>query len=227
MYRHFCTAIALSLCICPQLVSKQTADPETVFSDIYQRAGWSCNERGEGTSGIGSTVRNAQPYMGFLEQFIREKKIKTVVELGCGDWEFSQYINWGDVRYIGYDVVKNVVDRDTKLFGNKQIKFRHADILEMKVPKADLVICKDVLAHLPNKDVERLLAKLGHIRYCLFTSCVCTLEGPSDTYNLNQDIALGEFRQLDLAKPPFSVKGKPVFRYATDHSYKEVFLVEH
>jgi len=232
MCRYF---LAISMCvlfICPrplvaheQASATQQEDPEAVFSKIYEHGLWSVNARGEGTSGGGSTVQNARPYMHFIEQFLKEKNIKTIIDLGCGDWEFSQHIDWGDRFYIGYDAVKSVIEKDRRLFGSEHIKFKQADILNMKIPKADLALCKDVLMHLPNRDIQGLLERTRHIKYCLFTNCVSPLH--IAPLNLNCDIPLGQFRCLDLSKPPFQVTGRIVLRYTTDHSYKEIFLVEH
>jgi len=225
--RRFFLALVISLTFtCSHtLVSEQEA--ESIFSKIYQSGKWSRNELGEGTSGPGSSVNQALPYMKFLEQFLREKKIKSVIDIGCGDWEFSQFIDWGDVHYTGYDVVESVIQKDKKLYGSDRIKFVKIDILNQEIPKADLLLCKDVFMHLPNESIIRVLNKTNHIKYCLFTSCTFTPGRPGQNMRLNQDISLGGFRLIDLAKPPFEARGSVVFRYKSGFFYKDVFLIEH
>ena len=229
MFRYFFAIGGSLVLLCSNLFTaeQQTADPEAVFSEIYYGAYWYTEEPEKRTSGSGpgSMVKYARPYMDFLEQFLKEKKIKTVVDLGCGDWEFSQHINWGDVEYRGYDVVEGVIRENTKTYGNDRIHFIHADILKMDIPEADLLLCKDVLIHLPNKDVKNILEKTNHIKYRLFTNCRSFADSSELNSQLNKDIPLGKFRVLDLSQPPFEAQGKVVFRYKAN-SNKEVFLME-
>jgi SAM-dependent methyltransferase len=46
----------------------------------------------------------------FVRKFIKENAIHSVVDLGCGDWQFSPYIYHDrGVAYTGYDVVLPVI----------------------------------------------------------------------------------------------------------------------
>lgn len=46
-----------------------------------------------------------------MRKFIKENAIQSVVDLGCGDWQFSPYIYHDlDVAYLGYDVVLSVTE---------------------------------------------------------------------------------------------------------------------
>ena len=45
-----------------------------------------------------------------MRKFIKENAIQSVVDLGCGDWQFSPYIYHDlGVAYTGYDVVLPVI----------------------------------------------------------------------------------------------------------------------
>lgn len=45
-----------------------------------------------------------------MRKFIKENAIHSVVDLGCGDWQFSPYIYHDlGVAYTGYDVVLPVI----------------------------------------------------------------------------------------------------------------------
>ena len=61
------------------------------FTNIYEKELWG---RGKG-SGAGSRPKFNAPYISFLENFLRDNNIKSVIDFGCGDWQFSQYIDWG------------------------------------------------------------------------------------------------------------------------------------
>lgn len=191
-------------------------DSELVFTNIYEHGCWGWNEKGVGYSGEGSTLLNTTHYIAFLQQFIKDNNIKTVVDAGCGDWTFSKEIQWGDVKYLGVDIVKSVIEEDIRKYATDTIRFEHFDILRYELPTADLLICKDVLMHLTNKDIISFLKSTKKFKHCLFTNNF-GLE------NQNQDIQRGEFRSLDLTAAPFYLNGVNALRYSTDHGDKQVF----
>jgi hypothetical protein len=55
----------------------------TEFRTIYRRRIWQVG------SGHGSRVKNTVEYRALLESFLREHRIRSVVDVGCGDWQFS------------------------------------------------------------------------------------------------------------------------------------------
>ncbi len=124
---------------------------------------------------------------------------KTVVDVGCGDWTFSKEIHWGDVHYLGVDVVKSVVDEDGAKYGSENIHFQHMDILQDELPGADLLICKDVLMHLSINDVLLFLSKTYKYKHCLLTHNI------GEDASVNGEITRGGFRPLDLSKSAFSL----------------------
>ena len=87
---------------------------ESYFTNVYENKIWgNNNESGyAGSSGGGSDVDvNKDTYIPFLKRFIMEKDIKTIVDLGCGDFRCGPLIyNDLDVLYTGYDTYKKVVE---------------------------------------------------------------------------------------------------------------------
>ena len=69
-------------------------DVESVFTRIYDIGLWGRNEEGRGFSGSGSRAENAASCLSYLREFIKKNEIKTVVDLGCGDWTFSRNLDW-------------------------------------------------------------------------------------------------------------------------------------
>ena len=88
------------------------------FERIYASDSW------EGGSGPGSLPSSTILYRRFVENFIYENNIRTVTDLGCGDWQFSRYMNWSSVRYIGLDIVGELVERNNARFASEKIEFR-------------------------------------------------------------------------------------------------------
>ena len=62
---------------------------EDRFTKIYDKNRWG------GGSGSGSKMsRNQKKYIDMLLEIMDNNNVKSICDLGCGDWSFSQYINW-------------------------------------------------------------------------------------------------------------------------------------
>jgi SAM-dependent methyltransferase len=175
---------------------------KSTFERIYSENIWRHG------SGEGSLLQHTKGYIAFLERFVREKKIRSIVDFGCGDWQFSRFIDWGDAQYLGCDVVAQVIEANQTRYGARNIRFieipPHAPVL----PSADLLIIKDVLQHWSNDQIKSFLPVLRRYRYSLITNCV----GASGVA-VNSDIDTGDFRPLDIRKPPFEVVANEEFSF--------------
>jgi len=133
------------------------------FTAIYGNKVWG---GGSGASGPDLT----QPYTRMLADFMRNNAVTSVVDVGCGDWQFSRVMDWGGICYHGFDVVDSVIDTNKQCFASDNITFATMRSIS-DLPKADLVICKDVLQHLPNRDVNEYLDYfLTHYKYAIVTN---------------------------------------------------------
>lgn len=197
-------------------------DTRAAFEKIYRDADWGTNGSGVGTSGTGSTVQATDLYRRYLETFMKEKGIKSVVDAGCGDWEFSQKIDWTGIDYKGYDIVAKVVEANKKSFARPGVQFFVGNIVEDDLPAADLLISKHVLQHLPNADVKKFLDKqLGKYKHVILTNGVNAV----DLGGTNTDIKPGGYRELDITRPPFSVRGRKALTYwANDFMHQVVHV---
>jgi SAM-dependent methyltransferase len=169
------------------------------FNDIYENAGWARASDGRGTSGSGSTVAITKEYRAYLEEFIKSHKVKSVVDAGCGDWEFSATIDWNHARYLGIDISTKVIEAVKKKHETKDVQFKVGDVTQ-SLPSADLLICKDVLQHLPFALIEKFIKnnlKKGKYKWAIITN---------DRGTENQDIEAGNYRSINLSLPPFNVK---------------------
>lgn len=172
------------------------------FVEIYDRNEWKHG------SGEGSLPVHTGSYRSFLQSFLVRHAITSVVDMGCGDWQFSRLVDWGNADYRGFDVVPAVVARNTSLFATPTISFTHYSGNPDALPTADLILVKDVLQHLPNEAVFSFLQCLPKYRYALITNCI----NPKGATQ-NVDIALGGCRYLDLRLPPFNVNAQQVFSF--------------
>src|ERR1044071_6230601 len=90
---------------------------KAVFTQIYALNIWDYR------SGEGSLPKHTKGYRRFLERFIRDRQIKSVVDYGCGDWQFSRLINWDGVRYLGLDIVDSLIEHHLKTYRKDNITF--------------------------------------------------------------------------------------------------------
>lgn len=193
------------------------------FTKIYDHHVW----KGESLSGPGSDAIRTAELRSLLEQFIRDKNIKSVVDLGCGDWSYSHLINWGEIKYIGIDVVESVIERNKLKYSTPNISFICVDASTQTIPHADLLIVKEVLQHLPNKDVIAILEKAKNYKFAIFINDISHhIRGNwkqmwrwQPCCPTNTDIESGGYRLLDLRNPPFSLQAKCMVTY--ENTYKD------
>lgn len=214
---YFVSYLLLSSCLVAAIDQH-----EQVFTAIYDTAVWGKNSEGQGFSGGGSLLENSKIYINYLENFIKTHDIKTIVDAGCGDWEFSKYVNWNDAFYVGYDVVASVIAKNIKNYSKENISFVHGNLLAEDLPKADLLLCKHVLQHLTNADILLFIQQLPKFKYCLITNEVYPETLSSD----GSDTEIGGGHKIDLTLPPFNLVGIKVLNYHIESSVHQIFLID-
>ena len=182
-------------------INRQTSLTDT-FNRIYAEGTWGKDVKGRGTSGSGSTLEITREYRAYVEDFMKQHAIKSVVDAGCGDWNFSSAINWGDASYLGVDIASDVIEAVRERHETGKIKFQVGDIAE-DLPAADLLISKDVLQHLSNELVHKFIK--NNLRKGKYKWAILTNDRGRPPQNL--DILPGGYRVIDLAAAPFEVKG--------------------
>ena len=170
------------------------------FNRIYAEGTWGRDVAGKGTSGTGSTLEITREYRAYVEDFMKQHRITSVVDAGCGDWSFSSAIDWGNASYLGVDIASDVIATVRRKHEKGKITFQVGDITE-ELPAAELLISKDVLQHLSNSLVHKFISnnlRNGKYKWVILTN---------DRGNRNYDIESGTYRAIDLAAPPFDVRG--------------------
>jgi SAM-dependent methyltransferase len=192
----------------------------SVFESVYTTGKWANG------SGSGSAPENTASYRAFLQDFIADNDIRTVVDLGCGDWQSSKLLDCSQVHYIGYDVVADLVARNRVLYSAPHIQFECMSD-EAEVPSADLLIIKDVLQHLPNSEINCIASLSRRYTYVLVTNTVSAELYRADgnciyLQEVNSDIVAGGMRPIDVLRDPFRWPGREVHRYM---SYRRAYGV--
>lgn len=177
-----------------------------VFTHIYRSKVW-----GESTtelySGPGSDPSVAADYIDAVRQFIADKGIRSVVDLGCGDFRIGSRIVSPGLRYHGIDIVEDVVEHNQKTHGMTDIAFSCRDATRAALPPADLCLVREVLQHLSNAEIQRVLNACSQYRYVIVTEAVAA---PDRFVQPNIDSSHSPNTRADrgsgvvLDAPPFS-----------------------
>ncbi|WP_114996789.1 methyltransferase [Helicobacter fennelliae] len=185
------------------LLETNTNNLNALFNVVYKTNQW-----GNG-SGSGSDENLCANYVAYLQDFFRTHHIKSVVDVGCGDWQFSKNIDFSGIEYKGFDVASVVINSNNAKYHKQNITFTHYNGDFNVLPSADLLLCKDVLQHLPNAKIKEFLTILPRYKFALITNDLGE--------NPNMEILPTQWRTLDLSLPPFNLKCKKVFEFDEPH----------
>ena len=164
---------------------------QKVFNNKYIFHGWIWG------SGTGSIYIFNKPFVKFINKFLEDHNdIHTVVDIGCGDWQIGKHFDLANRKYIGCDVSDYIIKKTKAKFASANREFLHLDAISDELPKGDLVICKDVMQHLCNRDIHCLLSKISIFRYIIIKNDIY------DTQNFSSvnDIRNGKFRHIDVTQ---------------------------
>jgi SAM-dependent methyltransferase len=160
---------------------------EQIFSKIYKDSSWDKKSLNF-NSGPGSHNENlVLPYVKFVNSFLIDKKLKSIIDLGCGDFNVGKNIYRHVHKYYAFDIVPDLIKKNKKIFNDKKIIFECKNFIDEKLPKADGVIIRQVLQHLDNKSITKILDKIKHYKYVIITEHI-----PKDIFipNINKSIGL-------------------------------------
>ena len=141
-----------------------------IFSKIYKEKIWGSDGQQQFYSGSGSDEVYTLPYINSIIDFIKKNNIRSIVDLGCGDFRVgAAIVEATGVKYTGIDVVEDLVKYNQNQFGNENISFRYKNITKDNLPDGELCLIRQVLQHLSNKDILGVLQKTKKYKYLIIT----------------------------------------------------------
>lgn len=184
-----------------------------VFTGIYERGLWGNSPEGaEGYfSGLGSYEKQVvDSYVVAVQQFLNSLETKpNVVDLGCGDFSVGSRIRPCCKGYIACDIVEPLINFNKEKFRSQDVDFRVLDLTKDPLPDCDVLFLRQVLQHLSNKHIKKMLPRLTTCcKYLVltehlplkepFTANIDITPGPGVRPGVNSGVV--------LSKPPFNVK---------------------
>ncbi len=165
------------------------------FTQIYEKNHW----RGkESVSGTGSDTIQTKAIIKAINLLIEELKIKSILDLPCGDFKWMRSVNLDNVEYLGADIVDDLIEKNSKYHSKENIHFEVKNLMFDPLPKSDLILCRDCLVHFSFEDIYAAVQniKSSECKYLLTTSFT--------NHNRNYDICTGDWRTLNLQLQPFN-----------------------
>jgi len=195
------------------------------FQDAYGRGQWGQESGTAFFSGAGSRGACANIYVACISRIIDSRSRDSdrplcVVDLGCGDFSVGRQLlkRTANMTYIGCDIVPELVETHTATVKDPRASFRTLDIVMDDLPDGDICLVREVLQHLCNADIHRVLAKLGKYKDVYITEArPAFLQGPPNPDKpsgpgVRWDWRTGRGRGIELDQPPFSLHVEEICR---------------
>jgi hypothetical protein len=183
----------------PYYFEKRRGEAQSIeerFTSIYRTKHWG---GAEPASGAGAADAQTLAIADAIPALLRELHAKTLLDVPCGDFSWMARVDLTGIHYIGGDIVREIVDVNRSRFASSERTFLHLDLLGGALPPADVLLCRDCLVHLSNADIARALEVIrrSNVRYLLTTTF--------PDCGVNEDIVTGDWRIINLERPPFSL----------------------
>lgn len=164
------------------------------FSHIYETNLWGSDDS---RSGLGSEFEETERLRAGLAEQLKHFGIRSLLDIPCGDCRWITGMDLTGIDYTGADIVETIVNENAARYPDRT--FLRLDLTRDPLPRADAVLCRDCLVHLSFENIFRAFRNLrnsGSERLIATTF----LEHES-----NEDIADGDWRMLNLERPPFNL----------------------
>jgi hypothetical protein len=174
----------------------QNKSNKQIFSEIYLNNLWGSLES---YSGPGSTLSYTNSIRLEILNIIEKYNIKTMLDAPCGDMNWIEDISLRVNKYIGADIVVELVNENKKKFANEKRDFIQLDIVSGSLPTVDLIFCRHCFQHLSINDCILALSNFidSNSKYILLTTYPFTKE--------NMNTYQGGFSPYNLCIAPFNL----------------------
>jgi len=200
------------------MTESESERKKLLFENIYKNNIWNENSSYIPKSGPGSSLEYTKSIRNFLNYFIDKNEIKSVVDLGCGDLNWIKYTKAFMIDYTGIDISESLINEHKNNYPAK--KFYNKDIVKEDIPEADLIIIRDVVFLMKNKDILDLFENIKHkFKYLLITSC-------NNINNKEEHNNIYHFSEVNLEIEPFNKFNGQIVADES-HSNRKVYLFNH
>jgi SAM-dependent methyltransferase len=172
---------------------------ENRFNNIYKNSK---------SSGCGSYKENTMYFNKILREFIKNNNIKSILDLGCGNFEsIENIVNELNINYIGTDISEIIIEHNKQKYNKNFIKL---DVVssELQQFNQDLIIFRHIVQHLNFNDSQTAIKNIFN------SNCKYLLVNHQDGLKENLDKKIQESgwdnQMYNLNIHPFNLKDKEI-----------------
>lgn len=176
-------------------ITKKFKKTERIFTEIYQNDIWHGDES---ISGTGSSYEQTKIIIDEITKLFIQLRISEFMDIPCGDFHWMRCVDFGSIKYLGADIVRELIEKNISSYQKENIEFVKLNLLKDCLPAVDLIFCRDCLVHFSYKDIFAALNNFcrSNSGYLLTTTFVDREQ--------NHDIKTGYWRVLNLQIEPFN-----------------------
>lgn len=168
---------------------------EYIYKLNYWKSGKSLSK-----SGYGSELENTKQIIKSLSKFIKNHRIKTILDIPCGDFNWFKKMEFNDLEYTGADVVEEIIKNNNKKYRQKNINFKVLDVLNDNLGNYDLIFNRDCLIHFNDKEIFQVLKNISKTKSKFFATTTYFNSKVNNESKLNDN-----WRPLNLMINPFNL----------------------
>jgi hypothetical protein len=169
---------------------------EAVFTRAYLKNSWGSKESRSGPS---ASLERTAALRTALPDLFRELEIQSVLDCGCGDWNWMRHVDLSGIQYIGCDIVQPLIQTLQETFSAPTVNFQVLNLLQDPPDTADLWLARDLCSLFSTEDTWQFFQKFleSESKYLAITSV--------ETEDPYQDTFTGAWTPRNLLAEPFSM----------------------
>jgi len=189
---------------------------QEVFTRVYTEGAFGGSRHPDAIFSSGSGSRDpgiVDTYVEAVRGFLTSLGERpNVVDLGCGDFSVGSRVRYLCDNYIACDIVESLIEWNRQRYKNERVDFRILNIIEEDLPDGDIVFIRQVLQHLSNDQILKIISKLpSKYKYLVLTEHLPS----SEMFIHNVDKPVGPDIRLFLGargsgviltSPPFNLR---------------------
>jgi hypothetical protein len=177
------------------LHSTRSRSRERIFTRYFRSNHWGDESS---LSGEGSNLEQTGALRTALPSVLNELRVRSLLDAPCGDYHWMLHVDLRLDRYIGGDIVHDLVRHLQVSYGRNGIEFMHLDISKDPLPQVDAILCRDGLVHFSFRQMD------ATVRNFKRSGAVYLLTTTFPDTKMNRDIITGDWRRLNPCAPPLN-----------------------
>lgn len=203
--------------------SKKNKTPwptKRAMQQVYEKQLWGVAEQ-LFYSGEGSHHQYiVKPYLKEVQAFLRSQATPFILcDLGCGDFNIGKQLAPLTQKYIGLDIVPELITHLQENYLSPQLQFECKNLAKDPFPNGDVAVLRQVLQHLSNSEIDTILKKLPQYQYVIITEHL-----PIGEFKPNLDIISGQGIRLKKKSGVVVQQSPFYFTFKKSQLLSEVYL---